>query len=81
MRLAPVIPSLPTAEVGRLVGVSVPTVRSWRGRYLTGGLVALADLPRSGWALLHDQEHTIAVTVEPPAGRARGDALVAAVAG
>ena len=54
------------AEVGRMVGVSAPTVRSWRERYLTGGLDALSDLPRSGRPLVHDQEHIIAVTLEPP---------------
>ena len=53
------------AEVGRLVGVSVATVRSWRQRHLTGGLDALADLLRSGRPLVHNQEHFIAVTLEP----------------
>ena len=37
-----------SAEVGRLVGVSLPTMHSWRVRYTTGGLAALDDRPRSG---------------------------------
>src|SRR5450759_4778855 len=33
------------AEIGRLVGVSLPTVRLWRGRYGAGDVVAVADPP------------------------------------
>lgn len=35
------------AEVARLVEVSLPTVHSWRIRYISGGLAALDDRPRS----------------------------------
>jgi len=53
-------------EIGRRVGVSLPTVRSWRGRYGDGGLEALGDLPRSGRPAVHDQTTIIAATLEPP---------------
>ena len=33
-------------EIGQLVGVSLPTVRLWRGRYGAGGTSALGDLHR-----------------------------------
>ncbi len=35
-------------EIARRVGVSRPTVLAWRERYLTGGVNALVDRPRSG---------------------------------
>ena len=55
-------------EVARLVGVSLPTVRSWRGRYCSGGLTALKDLERSGRPAVHDQTAVVAATlVRPPA--------------
>ena len=54
------------AEISRRVGVSLPTVRSWRGRYRDGGLDALGDLPRSGRPAVHDQTTIIAATLEPP---------------
>ena len=54
------------AEVGRRVGVSLPTVHSWRVRYVTGGLAALDDRPRSGRPVVHDEQTIIAATLEPP---------------
>ena len=60
---------LSTAEVGRRVGVSVPTVRSWRDRYSVDGLAGLSDLPRSGRPLVHDQTAIIAATLDPPPQR------------
>ena len=54
------------AEVGRRVGVSLPTVHSWRVRYATGGLAALDDRPRSGRPAVHDEQAIIAMTLEPP---------------
>ncbi len=55
-------------EVAALVGVSLPTVRSWRARYAGGGLDALGDLPRSGRPVVHDQSAVVAATlVAPPA--------------
>ena len=53
-------------EIGRLVGVSQPTVRLWRERYSTGGVDALGDLHRSGRPAVHDETSIIAVTLEPP---------------
>ena len=53
-------------EVARLVGVSLPTVRSWRGRYAGGGLTALKDLERSGRPAIHDQTAVVAATLVPP---------------
>ena len=55
-----------SAEVGRLVGVSLPTVHSRRVRYATGGLAALDDRPRSGRPPVHDEQTIIAATLEPP---------------
>ena len=54
------------AEVGRRVGVSLPTVHSWRVRYATGGLAALDDRPRSGRPVVHDEQAIIAATLEAP---------------
>ncbi len=54
------------AEVARLVGVSLPTVRSWRSRYTSGGLAALEDLPRSGRPAVHDEQAIIAATLDRP---------------
>ena len=53
-------------EIGRRVGVSLPTVRLWRQRYATGGLEQLEDLPRSGRPPVHDEQVIIAATLEPP---------------
>src|SRR5665648_1280736 len=53
-------------EIGQLVGVSLPTVRLWRGRYGAGGTSALGDLHRSGRPAVHDETSIIAVTLEPP---------------
>jgi len=54
-----------SAEVGRLVVVSLPTVHSWRVRYARG-LAALDDRPRSGRPPVHDEQAIIAATLEPP---------------
>jgi transposase len=55
-------------EIGRLVGVSLPTVRLWRRRYGAGGVEALGDLHRSGRPAVHDETSIIAATlVAPPA--------------
>ncbi len=53
-------------EIGRRVGVSLPTVRLWRNRYATGGLAQLDDQPRSGRPAVHDEQVVIAATLEPP---------------
>jgi transposase len=39
---------LPTGEIARRTGASLPTVAEWRKRYEAGGLAALTDRPRSG---------------------------------
>ncbi|WP_372460864.1 helix-turn-helix domain-containing protein [Gordonia paraffinivorans] len=35
-------------RISEVVGVSVPTVLTWRSRYLQDGLDGLLDVPRSG---------------------------------
>ena len=55
---------LANAEICRRVGVSGPTVLTWRSRYTAGGLAALGDLPRSGRPATHDE---VAVLAAPPA--------------
>ncbi len=52
------------AQISRLVGVSLPTVRSWRDRYTVKGLTGLGDLPRSGRPAVHDENAVIAATLE-----------------
>ena len=54
------------AQVARIVGVSLPTVHSWRRRYAGGGLVALDDRPRSGRPAVHDEQVIIAATLDRP---------------
>ena len=51
------------AEVGRRVGVSLPTAHSWRVRYATGDLAALDDRLRSGRPVVHDEQAIIAATL------------------
>jgi len=58
-------PSKP-GRFSRRVGVSLPTVRSWRVRYVTGGLAALDDRPRSGRPAVHDEQAIIAATLDKP---------------
>jgi transposase len=53
-------------QIGRLVGVSLPTVRLWRRRYTDGGVGALGDLARSGRPVVHDETSIIAATLDPP---------------
>ena len=57
---------LPNAEIARRVGVSGPTVLSWRNRYLQGGMNALGDLPRSGRPVVHDEIAVVTATLQPP---------------
>jgi len=54
------------AQVARLVGVSLPTVHSWRIRYTSGGLADLDDPPRSGRPAVHDEQAIIAATLDRP---------------
>jgi transposase len=39
---------MPNAQIARTIGVSRPTVISWRDRYQAGGIGALDEQPRSG---------------------------------
>ncbi|WP_143235347.1 helix-turn-helix domain-containing protein, partial [Paractinoplanes atraurantiacus] len=50
---------LPNAEIGRQVGMTRQTVIAWRARYETGGIDALADLPRSGRPPVIDESAVI----------------------
>ena len=57
-----------TAIAG-LVGVSRPTVTSWRARYDADGIDGLVDEPRSGRPREVDRSKIIAVTLTPPPKR------------
>ena len=60
---------LPNAQIARRVGVSGPTVLSWRNRYVAGGVAALEDLARSGRPPVHDEVSVVVATLEPPPQR------------
>jgi transposase len=53
-------------EIAELVGVSRPTVISWRARYSTSGVGGLCDEARSGRPRTIDHEAIIAATLTPP---------------
>ncbi len=55
-----------SVQVARLVGVSLPTVHTWRVRYTSGGLASLDDRPRSGRPTVHDEQAIIAATLDRP---------------
>jgi transposase len=57
---------LPHAEIGRQVGMTQQTVIAWRARYETGGIAALADLPRPGRPPVIDESAVIASALNPP---------------
>ena len=54
------------AEIGRRVGVSRPTVLSWRGRYERSGIAGLGDLDRSGRPPVIDELAVVVATLEAP---------------
>ena len=54
------------AEIARRVGVSGPTVLTWRNRYDAGGVGALVDLRRSGRPPVHDEVAVVVTTLQPP---------------
>src|SRR6266487_2432167 len=58
-----------TSAIARGLGVSRPTVITWRERYRSGGVAALADAPRSGRPRTVDEAVIIARTLEPPPER------------
>jgi transposase len=55
-----------TSAIATQLGVSRPTVITWRERYRSGGIAALADAPRSGRPKTVDEALIIARTLEPP---------------
>ena len=68
-------------EIASRVGVSRPTVTSWRARYDADGIDGLIDEPRSGRPREVDRSKIISVTPEPTAEEARDHPLVVPVAG
>ena len=54
------------AEIGRRVGVSRPTVLTWRGRYERSGIAGLGDLDRSGRPPVIDDLAVVVATLEAP---------------
>jgi transposase len=55
-----------TSAIAGALGVSRPTVITWRERYRSGGIAALVDAPRSGRPKTVDEAVIIARTLEPP---------------
>ena len=53
-------------RIAQEVGVSVPTVISWRRRYEARGLAGLEDAPRSGRPRRVSRERVVAATLAPP---------------
>src|SRR3954452_6449294 len=60
---------LANAEIAQRVGVSAPTVLSWRRRYQRGGVAGLTDAPRSGRPRTVDARKIIEATLSPPPKR------------
>ncbi len=59
---------LSNTAIAARVGVSRPTVLTWRGRYETGGVAALEDLDRPGRPRQVDQAEVVVATLaKPPA--------------
>ena len=56
-------------EIAERVGVSRPTVISWRDRYASSGLKGLGDEQRSGRPRTVDRARILAATLTPPPGR------------
>ena len=57
---------VPNAEIARRVGVSRPTVLTWRGRYERSGIAGLGDLDRSGRPPVIDELAVVVATLEAP---------------
>lgn len=55
-----------TGAIATALGVSRPTVVTWRRRYDEGGLAALVDKPRSGRRPRLDDRAIVTATLEPP---------------
>jgi len=56
-------------KTAELVGVSLPTVRLWRRRYLESGLPGLDDAPRPGRPRTIDHRAIVTATLTPPPKR------------
>jgi transposase len=56
-------------EIAGRVGVSVPTVTSWRARYRESGIGGLDDAPRSGRPRRIDHRQVVAATLKAPPKR------------
>src|SRR3954447_15923988 len=56
----------PNVEISRLVGVSRPTVNTWRGRYVERGLAGLDDEQRPGSAQSIDPRRIVTETLRLP---------------
>ena len=56
-------------EIAERVGVSRPTVISWRDRYASSGLNGLGDEQRSGRPRTVDRARILAATLTPPPAR------------
>jgi transposase len=58
-----------TTAISRRLGVSRPTVITWRKRYASAGLAGLDDAERSGRPKTVDDAAVLALTLEPPPAR------------
>jgi transposase len=58
-----------TNEIVRRVGVSKPTVISWKRRYAAEGVGGLQDRPKPGRPRQVDEAAVVAATLEPPPDR------------
>ncbi|MFN8073880.1 MAG: IS630 family transposase [Kineosporiaceae bacterium] len=56
-------------QIAAALGVSVPTVLTWRGRYQKSGLAGLGDLARPGRPRTVDHSAIVAATLVPPPKR------------
>src|SRR3954470_1816841 len=57
---------VPNVVISERLGVSKPTVTSWRARYRDGGIAALDDRPRSGRPRTLDHREIVAATLKSP---------------
>jgi transposase len=57
---------VPNVVISERLGVSKPTVTSWRDRYRDGGIAALDDRPRSGRPRTLDHREIVAATLKSP---------------
>jgi transposase len=60
---------LPNTEIAERAGTSAPTVRHWRSRYESGGIVALRDAARPGRPRTIDEAGIVVRTLTPPPER------------